>query len=319
LRLFIFVLLVALGAEAQEFRVCASGTLPVDLPVEGFRHKRNSLASHFKARHSINDALVALGSQAHLEGKFIFGLISKSLNDEVVEVWIDSCEGPLKRLHRGLTAPSGKLVYTTPTEFFKAPGLYKMWMRVAGDGTAVSANVRVVAKNTKIAVFDVDGTLTSHESDVTLGIISELLRGCFAPPKRAYGPELTRYLHDKLGYEIVYLSGRHYFLNDLTRSWLARNEFAPGTLMVTQSFFEILPKEKSVGQFKQSQLGKIKGSGIVLDRAYGNAQTDIVSYQKAGISDNRIYLVGQHSGSFGAVPLGNDFTKHYEELSRIVD
>jgi len=163
-------------------------------------------------------------------------------------------------------------------------------------------------------VFDVDGTLTSHETDVTLNAISELLKGCFSPPKRSYSSELTQLLR-KQGYEIVYLSGRHYFLNDLTRKWLAQNDFAPGTLMLTQSFMQVVPREWSVGQYKACQLTKIEKAGIFIARAYGNALTDISRYKQAGIPNRRIFVVGMYSGLSDAMPLGKDFEAHFRELN----
>ena len=104
-------------------------------------------------------------------------------------------------------------------------------------------------------------------------------------------------------------------MNDMTRKWLMEHDFAPGTLMVTQSLTEVLPRETSVGHFKHAQLGKIKESGLFIARAYGNARTDVLAYKKAGVSEHRIFTVGSLCNQLGAVGIGRDFTKHYQELS----
>jgi len=111
------------------------------------------------------------------------------------------------------------------------------------------------------------------------------------------------------------LSARHYLMNNLTRKWLYDNGFVPGTLKVTQSFFQTLPKHSQVGQYKTGELHGVKNAGLLITRAYGNTETDVFAYRNIGIKDERIFIMGKFSGSFGVVGLGPDFTAHYKELT----
>lgn len=310
------ILLLAFSAmaQAQTFRVCESAQAPLDLPREGFKHRRNRAASVFRDRHSVNDVLAVFGRAVTLEAKFSFGLLGRDVFDEEAEIWIDRCGPRYTMIHRAQTDGHGRIKWTMPADLLNTPGQYRIWMRLVGDGSSAFATLRLVESQRKIAVFDVDGTLTTHETDLTLNVLSELAKGCFSPPRRAYSAELTQ-LFKARGYEIVYLSGRHYFLNELTRKWLLKNDFAPGTVVVTQSVFQALPNQRSVGKYKSSELTKLKAAGFFIERAYGNAWTDISRYKEAGIPNKNIYVVGRFSGLWGGVPLGMDFEKHYQSLT----
>lgn len=314
MRILFFVLFAAFSAHAESFRICEFAALPTELPMENFKHTRNHIITMFEPFHLANDTITTLGHEANIAGKFSYGLLGKDLEDEVIEIWIDDCRGDFSVIHRAVTDADGRISWSIPGELVENAGQYRIWMRVAGDNSGVFSTLRVLAPKTKIAVFDVDGTLTTREDEIRVEVISELVGGNYSPPKRDYASELTNYLHDRLGYEIVYLSGRHYFLTGLTRSWLARYDFAPGTVILAQSLLEVFPTDDSVGSYKLSELTKIMEKGLLIRRAYGNATTDIFAYKKANVVADRIFIVGKFSGTKGTVALGEDFYEHYKKL-----
>ncbi len=311
---YFFICLCGVNAYAADFRECKSAPLPSDLPSEGFAHRFNRVGSKLKPRHSINDVLAVFGKPSTIEAKFNYGILGADVYDEIVEVWIDNCGARYKMIHRGKTDKDGRFSWIFPHDLVEKSGEYRIWLRLVGDGSGVLGTIRLVSGGAKVAVFDVDGTLTSHESDVTLNILSELIKGCFSPPKRAFASELT-HLFYKQGYQIVYLTGRHYFLNELTRKWLALHGFAPGTVLITNSLVQIAPNQNSVGTYKSAQLSKIKSAGLFIARAYGNAWTDISRYKEAGIPSSRIFVIGKNSGSWGVTGLGCDYEAHYKQLN----
>lgn len=299
---------------SKAFRVCEYAAPPSNIAAESFRHKRNSLMSIFQANHSGNDTVVALGKDAHIESKFCYGMVGKDLFDEYVEVWVDDCSGEYKLLHRGLTDSSGRLSWSLPTNLLESSGEYRIWMRVVADGSSVMSTLRILEPGSKVVIFDIDGTLTTIEDQASLEVISDFIGGNYSPPTRDFAAELSRHLHKDKECQIVYLSGRHYLLNNMTRIWLARNDFAPGSVMITQSIFDLYPSNSSVGQFKLKRLKQITESGLEIVRAYGNAKTDIFAYKGAGLSSDQIYIVGTHSGTDGTSALGDDFSEHYYSL-----
>lgn len=295
-------------------RICTSATLPT-LPTEGFESAINRFASKFQPHHSVNDAIAALGQSAQIEAKFTFGSVAKDMSKEFVELWVDVCDEYFVLLDRQLTDSDGRVIFTVDTSLLEEPGSFSILMRAVGDGSTSKATLRVVPAGRKVAVFDIDGTLSAYDGEVSFDILYDIYHGVYAPPKRLYAAELTHLLRDKFGYEIVYLSGRPHFMNNITRKWLADNEFAPGTVKITQNLTQMLPTQSYVGQYKSDQLVNIKNAGLLIPRAYGNAETDVFAYKDAGIPDKKIFMLGKYSGFFGAVGLGKDYESHYLELS----
>lgn len=314
MRRLLLILTIIMSVQAQGYRVCEFAYPAPNLPTEPFRHNRNRLATFFEPHHSGNDAITTFGEKAGLEGKFSYGLIGKDLSHEFIDIWIDNCGSELVFVHRTETDSEGRVLWFLPTEDLKSPGEYKVWMRVVGDDTFVRSTLRVMPKGTKVAIFDIDGTITATEIDISIEVISDLIGGTYSPPKRDSSAELSRFLHERLGFEIVYLSGRHYFLNELTKTWLDKNDFAPGSLILTQSFLDVYPNNRSVGKFKVTEMSRIKAGGILINRGYGNALTDVYAYQQAGLASDKIFLLGRRSGAKGAVGLGSSFEEHFRDL-----
>ena len=312
--LALLLLCLFANASVSSPRTCTSGRLPV-LPIEGFNSVVNQFASQFQPHHMVNDAIAQIGHNAQIEAKFTYGAVAKDMSKEFVELWVDICHEHYALLDRQRTDGDGRVTFSVEASLLGEVGTYALLIRVVGDGSIAKSKLRVVSTGQKLAVFDIDGTLTAHDSDMSFDVLYDIYHGVYAPPKRAYAAELTHLLRDKFGYEIVYLSGRPHFLNNLTRKWLVDNDFAPGTLKITQTLFQSIPTQGHVGQFKRDTLMNLKKAGLVIPRAYGNVETDAFSYKSVGIAEEKIFLLGKYSGSFGVVGLGTDFESHYRQLA----
>ena len=150
-------------------------------------------------------------------------------------------------------------------------------------------------------IFDIDGTLT--HSDINTNT-------------RTGAVEMTHALKN-LRREIVYLSGRHYFLTRWTRTFLQSNQFAEGTLVVGQSICDVIPNDSHIGEFKSRYLKYLIDLGLVLERAYGNRTHDVYAYQSVQIPNDKIFILGRNGGYLGSVALGEDYLYHYVQVSRL--
>lgn len=280
------------------FAVCNELKLDSSLAATGFSHSRNSALSWFKPHHSASDVITVTEHNVELNTKFSYGPMSKDLEDEDIEAWIDTCGDKLVSLGVFKTDDDGRVRTTLPIDQLPEMGAYKVWMRVVGDNTSTSFTLRILKPGTELAIFDFDGTLTY--SDINFNT-------------RKGASEITRAMKD-LGREVVYLSGRHYFLTHWTRNLLNDNQFAEGSLIVGQSLLDVIPIESSVGEFKVAYLKHLKDLGLILERAYGNTATDVYAYQKAQIPNSKIFILGGHGGINGSIALGDGFLEHLSEL-----
>ncbi|MEI6805500.1 MAG: hypothetical protein WCK49_03210 [Myxococcaceae bacterium] len=278
--------------------VCNQLELDKNASNASFRHSRNIAFSWFKSHHSASDVITVEKHDANINAKFSYGPIGKDLEDEDVEVWIDTCGDKLTSLGTFKTDSDGRISPTLLSNQLPKAGAYRVLMRVVGDNTQNSFVLRIFEQGTQLAIFDFDGTLTYSDLNSN-------------PRKGA--PEITHAIKN-LNKEIVYLSGRHYFLTHWTQKLLLENQFAEGSLIVGQSLSDIVPVESSVGEFKATYLTYLKSLGLVLERAYGNTETDVYAYQEVGIPNSQIFILGESGGLNGSVALGEGFLEHLQNL-----
>lgn len=261
--------------------------------------------------HSITDLVITTPTgEVAVEGKFAYGLLSLDLEDEAVEGFIDDCTG-WSSLGEGLTDSDGRAALSVPPEVLSEPGRYEVVMVVQGDGSLARGSLLVVPPATSFVVFDIDGTLTTSDSELVAEFFTDIFGGDHVPePWPDARNAVARYA--EAGYEIVYLTGRPYWLDDVTREWLADLDFPAGTLHLTRGLDEALSTNDGVGAYKRDYLlGLLDDHSIF--RAYGNATTDIYGYEAAGLADESIYIIGEHAGEEGTQPI-ESYTDHLAEI-----
>lgn len=301
-----------------QLKNCTSAPAPTLQPQE-WRHRRTKLfAQGSTADHSAQDVITTDKRDVVIEGKFAYGRVSKDLEDEWVDVYLDDCSGSYVKLAEALTDTDGRIAWTLKSDALPAFGVYQLFMAVRGDGSSTRAQLSVLPEGTKLAVFDIDGTLTTKDAelfgDVLADYFAPVLRGELVPQSRAKAAEVTL-KRAQQGYRLVYLTGRPYVLTRITREWLSTQGYAPGHVHVTNSNSEILPADDSVGNFKRAYLLSLKAQGFELALAYGNATTDLYAYGQAGISPAQTYIAGPHGGESQTQAVGDSYEEHLTQIS----
>lgn len=297
------------------FQSCRDGAAPTDLPTVDWNHTTSAILSAGHAWHSSQDVLAPSDGVALIAGKFSYTDISKDLEDERIEVWLDDCNGGYTNLGERITDSDGRIELALSGDDLPLVGEYGLYLRVMGDNTAARSVLRVYPPETRFIVFDIDATLTTSDTELVGQIILEIIADGTTPDARESAVDITQLRHGDHGYELVYLTGRPYLLDELTRSWLTDLGFADGTVHLTDSVSLAWPSESQVGTFKADFLQRMLDQGFVVHAAYGNATTDIYAYDRVGIARERTFILGDNGGQSGTVALGEGYTEHIGEIA----
>jgi hypothetical protein len=262
--------------------------------------------------HSVEDRVATLPWDVYeLEGKFAYGVFGNDLEDEWVRAWIDTCVA-WEALGRARTDSDGRVRFELPRHVLPGPGRYAVRMAVEVDASVAEGYVLVVPSRAQLVVFDVDGTLTTSDSELFSDYFSDLFGGDFVP--EAYeGAVALVSAYAEAGWEILYLTGRPYWLDRITRGWLGDEGFPLGTLHLTRTLSESLPTEGAVGTYKRDWLEGLLTHHTIF-RAYGNATTDIYAYREAGIDVLETFIIGENAGLEGTQPISS-YPEHLDGLT----
>jgi hypothetical protein len=275
---------------------------------DGFEHTSSKLAAAAgSARHYVQDVIVPPGTAPRVEAKLTYGQVSKDLEDELVQVFVDDCS---TWLDAGTTRTDddGRAEFDLPANL--TVGLHEVRVVVLGDGTQATATLWVLPVGTRLVITDVDGTLTSGDSE----LFEQMLHGTYVPEAYPGASALTR-AHTERGHVVVYLTGRPYWLVNVTRGWLRDLGFATGPLHVADRHADILPTEEGVGAYKRAWLQGLLQAGYVVDVAYGNATTDIFAYLGAGLPATSVWIIGKHAGAQGTHAVDASWEARAAEVS----
>jgi len=296
----VVALVVACGppGSGRETGPTSDGAACTEPPDPGarahWRHTRTSLivVSQGAPHHSARDPVVNGEQPIDLAGKFAYGRASKDLQDEevVAYVQVGTC-APWREAARGFTDSDGRLTLVVDGATFPGPGRYAFQMVASGDSSRAPGAIYIVPRGRKTVVFDIDGTLTTGNSEV----FKEILAG--AVPNMRDAADLVAARYESAGYFIVYVTGRPYFLAPASRAWLAARGFPDGPLRTADAMSDALPTEGSAGAYKLATLEQLTSTaGIDFRYAYGNAGTDVCVYARAGIEPARTFIIGERGG-----------------------
>lgn len=280
------------------------------LPAQAWRHDVATpiITAAGAANHSAQDAIGSPGQDVNVPAKFTYGTVSKDLEDEDVEVFIDDCTG-WQDLGAATTSADGRISVTVPD---LAPGVYEVKFQVLGDQSMTTAYVWRLPAGTRVVLTDIDGTMTSSDSQLFM----QMLDGSHVPVAYPGAVALT-HAHADQGYVVVYLTGRPYWLTARTRAWLADLGFAPGPLHVTDSNEEAAPGEAGVGDFKKAWISALIAAGYPIDFAYGNATTDIYAYLGAGLAADLVWIIGANGGMQGTHAVIDSWEARVAEVTQL--
>jgi phosphatidate phosphatase PAH1 len=110
------------------------------------------------------------------------------------------------------------------------------------------------------------------------------------------------------GYRVAYLSARPHNLRGISRVWLHGIGAPFGPMRTADTFVH----GESARTYKAQFLERVQSElGWEIVAVYGNADSDILAYEDAGIPKGVTFIVGELAGQNGTVAIGNnDYTDH---------
>lgn len=246
-----------------------------------FRHTMSGRLGD--GHHAAGDVVIAVGRPYQLRAKFSYGKLLKDLEDEDVTLLVGEGDcGPWETVETRRTDDDGRVTFERPAH--PSAMTRPFHLVVPGDGSTLSGRVYAVAPGTAAVLFDIDGTLTTGDSE-----LMEDLLGDDAPKMRAGAPAVAQRWAD-LGYLVVYITGRPYPLRASTLRWLTDRGFPAGPVFTVDHTSQAIPTRSHVGEFKRGKILALMGEGLQFEAAYGNAATDVCGYAEAGIKPSRTFI-----------------------------
>jgi hypothetical protein len=278
--------------------VCAPTTAPAS-PTRAWKNFGSGILATGAARHRGRDLFYVADAATPqwLIGKFSYGPFDIALTDEEVDVYLlRGCVGSWELMGTAVTTKSGAHAETegaddsggrvyfqlTPAQRL-APGRHRVRFVVAGDGSSTELFVEVVPAGTRLAVLDVDGTLTTSEA----AEFGALLTGQ-TPAAEPDAANVVAALAAK-GYRPYYLTARPEWLTNRTREFLDGAGFPPGIVETTTGGSGALGNDAAT--FKKAALARIAGKGLTPAFALGNGDSDASAYAAANVTAaSRVFL-----------------------------
>lgn len=264
-----------------------------------FQRRRSSATTSLgPPRHRGRDLFLRPGKPQWAIGKFAYGPADKDLSAEEVDVWLlRGCGATWEKVGTFKTTndegghppvlgieDKGGHVFVELSKVTRPldVGRHRVRMVVAGDLSATDLFIEVLPPGARVAVSDIDGTLTESEAaiagDVIKGEESEAHPGA-ADAMKALASR---------GYHLFYLTARPDWLVPTTRAWLSNKGFPPGILHTTTTATGV--GGDAAAAFKSAELAALKAElGIVPEYAFGNMPSDVTTYGNAGLKAASCY------------------------------
>lgn len=300
-------LLLSLPAQAAQCPDYAITDAAPSAPApakKSFRKWTNSwLSAWYKPYHMVHDTIVAEGQQATLVGKFDYdGLLHKDLEGEYVHAYIfGSGMSSWEYLGRFTTNDDGKIYVPAGV---RAEGDYIVRMVVEGDLTSATGYLTVASASRETVLFDIDGTITKNDFEA----VGDYL-GTDKAENYPFATDVVNAYREK-GYQLIFLTGRPYWVAKNTRAWFDYSGLKPWHLHTNANSDNLLNMQTQA--YKTDYINYLKNTvGLNIVRAYGNAQTDIDAYADAGIDVSETYIIGSNAGNNGTQPLTGSYENHY--------
>jgi hypothetical protein len=288
----------AFGPWCEPAPACDAAPPPPGSSLGWDRIETNVIVRAGGPQHRIRDMFYVPGETQWLMGKFTYGTIDKDLEHERVDIHVmRNCMGPWEFLGSAWTTEDGAHATVEGVEdtggwvYFEVPqkqalglGRHRVHMVVRGDLSTTDGFVEVVEPGTPIFLSDVDGTLTTYETEEFVDLLVGVL-----PDANPFASTVLATLQDK-GYHAMYLTARPEFLVERTREFVKIGGFPPGIIHTSLQLKGALGNA-AVG-YKTGELAMLAGKGLVPTWVFGNTGSDAKAYGHAGIMplDHRVFF-----------------------------
>ena len=284
---------------------------PIVVTIQGSPHHRG------------RDLLLTPSDPQWVLAKFTYGLADKDLKGEKVDIYLlRDCADQWELLGSAITTQEsehasvegvddtgGRLYFQIPGNKTLGIGRHRLHLVVKGDLSTTEQYIEVLPADTPVFVSDIDGTLTTFETEA----FTDLLTGQ-TPDANPSSAEALTILASK-GIRPFYLTARPEWLMKQTREFLELRGYPPGIAHTTLSL--VGATGNSAVTYKTDELARLMARGFVPGWVFGNTDSDATAYDNAGIQplDHRVFFqfddpsggrriddYGELLGELGALP-----------------
>ncbi len=250
------------------------------------------------ANHRIRDQFYVPGETQWLLGKFAYGDIDKDIKGERVDVYVQrDCAGAWELLGmtnttedaehptvEGVTDSGGWAYFEVPADQTLELGRHRVHMVLRGDASTASGFVEVVEPGTPVFLSDIDGTLSTYETEEFVALLVGEI-----PQANQFSATALGILQDK-GYHAMYLTARPEWLVARTREFIGMRGYPPGIIHTTLAFEGALGGAAET--YKSGELQMLMDKGLIPTWVFGNTASDADAYDNAGIQplDHRVFF-----------------------------
>ena len=308
------LLVISLLMPAYSYAACPDYSTSQDVPSFKMPKKRSFrkfgsrvLSWLYDPWHMVHDLIIAEGQAAVIEGKFDYdAVLHKDLEGEYIKVYMT---GPgtsgWEYIGRYKTNRDGKIRANLG---YRSVGEYQVRMVVEGDLSVAIGYLSVVERNRKAILFDIDGTLTRSDFEAVFDYAG--IRSARAYPLAI---EMVNAYRQK-GYQILYLTGRPYWITRDSRRWF--NTVGLLDYHYHSNPYSRGPIPPDTQEYKTNYIRYLtQDVGLDIIRAYGNADTDVLAYEIAGLPKHQTYIIGEHAGDRGTQAITeNGYQSHFGDV-----
>ncbi|MRG93336.1 HAD family acid phosphatase [Polyangium spumosum] len=248
--------------------------------------------------HRGRDLFLNPGDPQWILAKFSYGTLDDDIKGEFVDVYVNrDCGGTWEHLGtatttedgehatiEGVEDTGGRIYFQIPPDKALGLGRHRVHLVVKGDLSTTDLFLEVVPEGTPVFVSDIDGTLTTYETEEFVALAQGEL-----PEVRKDAAKLFDVLVSK-GYHPFYMTARPEWLGARTRAFLDQNGFPHGIVHTTLTKSGALGSEAST--YKTGELSMLAQKGMVPAYAFGNTDTDAAAYFSAMVepAERRVFI-----------------------------
>jgi len=244
------------------------------------------------ANHRGRDLLLGPADPQNVIVQLAYGVTKTAFNvdlvDEEVDIFVQrDCAKGWEKIGTSISTSSdthhpavegvgdhgGRVYFAIPADKRLGPGVHRVRVVVAGDGSSTDLFIAVGGRDAPIFVTDIDGTLTSSETDEYLKLLNDGLSEVHPG-----APEALDALADR-GYLPVYLTARPEWLTNRTRELIEKRGLPPGIVHTSLSAVGA-GFGASAAAFKSDELAQLSRRGFTPRYAFGNTSSDDEAYAK---------------------------------------
>jgi hypothetical protein len=248
--------------------------------------------------HRGRDMFYNPGDTQWIMGKFSYGTVDDDIKGEYVDIYVlrdcgdtweflgtaTTTEDGEHATVEGVEDTGGRIYFQIPPDKALGLGWHRVHLVVKGDLSTTDLFINVVEKGAPIIVSDIDGTLTTYETEEFVALASGSL-----PAMQKDASNLYKIFASK-GYNLFYMTARPEWLGARTRAFFEQYGFPRGIVHTT------LTKSGAIGDeaatYKSNELSMIANRGLVPTYAFGNTASDADAYFNAMVKpdDHRVFI-----------------------------